>query len=171
MARFFVELSGTRYEKKFKSDKTPFYVDPRGKVVESATAKRLDEALARHANKARSAAVVDLDESERPRYYKRFRPNGDEFFVDDRGVVVDEATAKTNLVKSENLAESARRQRIEQESATRRREAQARKRGPSNVSEADRTARRVKQLMSAGMNLKEATIAAVGRYVDSLPCE
>jgi hypothetical protein len=42
------------------------------------------------------------------RYYKRFRPNGDPFFIDDKGNIVSEAVAKTNLV-----VESATRLAIE----------------------------------------------------------
>jgi hypothetical protein len=32
------------------------------------------------------------------RYYKRFRPSGDPFYIDERGKEVSEAVAKNNLV-------------------------------------------------------------------------
>jgi hypothetical protein len=148
MARLFIEIGGKKYEKKFKHDKTPFYVDTRGKVIEGTEAQRLDESLARHASRARSRSAVELRESTQI------------------GV-----RSRSAVMSRESAADPARRQRIEQEAAIRRRAAQARKRTPSRLSEAERTAKRVKQLMSAGMNEKEARIAAVGRYVDSLPCE
>jgi hypothetical protein len=45
MARFFVELYGERYEKKFKGQ-TRYYVDESGREVGAPVAKALDQAKA-----------------------------------------------------------------------------------------------------------------------------
>jgi len=95
-------------------------------------------------------------------YKKHFRPDKTAFWVDQRGNVLG-ATAKTNLVLTGNLEESARRQRIVQEAGERRREARQRKLNSAAIAEAERTARRVQLLKGAGMNEKEAGIAARGR--------
>jgi hypothetical protein len=42
------------------------------------------------------------------KYYKRFRPTGDPFYIDEKGNIVSETVAKTNLV-----VESATRLAIE----------------------------------------------------------
>jgi hypothetical protein len=59
MARLFVELYGQKYEKRFR-DKTPFYVDERGREVAPPVARALDQATAK-------AAKVNAVEATRPR--------------------------------------------------------------------------------------------------------
>jgi hypothetical protein len=78
------------------------------------------------------------------------------------------ATAKTNLVLTGNLEESARRQRIMQEAGERRREARQRKLNSAAIAD-DRTARRIKLLKGAGMTENEAQLAARGHQRDTSP--
>jgi hypothetical protein len=115
------------------------------------------------------AKLMEHQESERPKYYRHFRRNRTAFYTDGRGVVVDEATAKTNLVLTENLELSARYQRIMQEADERRREARQRKLKAAVIVEADRTARRVKLLKGTGMTETEAQLAACGHQRDTSP--
>ena len=61
MARLFLTHNGTRYEKKFRSNGAPFYVDEQGKVLEASEAARLEEA---HRSVVRPGRrVADLAES------------------------------------------------------------------------------------------------------------
>jgi hypothetical protein len=106
------------------------------------------------------AKLMEHQESERPKYYRHFRRNRTAFYTDARGVVVDEATAKTNLVLTENLELSAKYQRVIQEAGERRREARQRSLNSAAIVEADRTARRIELLKGMGVNEKEAAIAA-----------
>jgi hypothetical protein len=115
------------------------------------------------------AKLTEHHESERPKYYRHFRRNRTVFYTDARGVVVDEATAKTNLVLTENLELSAKYQRIMQEAGERRREARQRKLNSAAIAEADRTARRIKLLKGAGMTENEAQLAARGHQRDTSP--
>ena len=39
------------------------------------------------------------------KYFRRFRPTGDPFFIDENGNVVDESTAKVNLAESSGAHE------------------------------------------------------------------
>lgn len=61
MARLFVTHNGTRYEKKFRTDGTPFYMDASGNVLKESEVARVEEA--RRSAAQRDRRVVNLAES------------------------------------------------------------------------------------------------------------
>jgi hypothetical protein len=56
VARLFLTHNGTKYEKKFRANGAPFYVDQRGQV--------LDESLARRPGRAPQKRTLNLSESD-----------------------------------------------------------------------------------------------------------